>query len=183
MADSSITKKALAESLKELMRTQCFTKISIGELCANCSMNRKSFYYHFRDKYDLVNWIFDTEFLALEKAKEPLPAWQFLLELCQYFDANRTFYRKALAIEGQNSLSDHIREQLMPALRHAMVCDCVEEYAIDFYLQFYSDAFLGSMRRWLADDHPLPPRAFVKLLFSCMERAAVHVHRQKALEH
>ena len=24
-------------------------------------MNRKSFYYHFKDKYDLVNWIFDTE--------------------------------------------------------------------------------------------------------------------------
>ena len=27
-------------------------------------MNRKSFYYHFKDKFDLVNWIFDVEYLS-----------------------------------------------------------------------------------------------------------------------
>ena len=62
MPDSLITKKALASSLKELMETQPLTKISVGDICEKCGMNRKSFYYHFCDKYELVNWIFDTEF-------------------------------------------------------------------------------------------------------------------------
>ena len=62
MPDSLITKRALASSLKELMKTQPLTKISVGDICEKCGMNRKSFYYHFCDKYDLVNWIFDTEF-------------------------------------------------------------------------------------------------------------------------
>ena len=65
MADSNITKKALATALKDLMSEMSFEKITISDICEKCDMNRKSFYYHFKDKYDLVNWIFDTEFMAV----------------------------------------------------------------------------------------------------------------------
>ena len=65
MADSNITKRALAEALKELMEEKSFSKISVADICGKCNMNRKSFYYHFKDKYDLVNWIFDTEFISV----------------------------------------------------------------------------------------------------------------------
>ena len=64
MADSNITKKIMAEALKELSETMPFAKISIGDICKHCNMSRKTFYYHFKDKEDLVNWIFDTEFIA-----------------------------------------------------------------------------------------------------------------------
>ena len=65
MADSNITKRALASALKGLMEELPFDKINVAHICERCDMNRKSFYYHFRDKYDLVNWIFDTEFLTI----------------------------------------------------------------------------------------------------------------------
>ena len=67
MADSNITKLALSNALKELLAERPFEKISVSDICQKCSMNRKSFYYHFRDKYDLVNWIFDTEFMELNR--------------------------------------------------------------------------------------------------------------------
>ena len=67
MAESIITKKALATSLKDLLETMPFEKVTIADICEGCGMNRKSFYYHFRDKYDLVNWIFDTEFLEIAR--------------------------------------------------------------------------------------------------------------------
>ena len=44
MADSNITKKALADALKELMDTKPFHKISVSDICERCQMNRKSFY-------------------------------------------------------------------------------------------------------------------------------------------
>ena len=65
MADSNITKRALASALRELMQEVPFDKIQVTHICERCDMNRKSFYYHFMDKYDLVNWIFDTEFITL----------------------------------------------------------------------------------------------------------------------
>ena len=64
MADSNITKNALATSLKNLMKEKPFEKISVSDICDACGMNRKSFYYHFKDKYDLVNWIFLVGFLS-----------------------------------------------------------------------------------------------------------------------
>ena len=67
MADSNITKQALAAALKELIAERPFEKISVSDICDRCRMNRKSFYYHFRDKYDLANWIFDTEFIELSQ--------------------------------------------------------------------------------------------------------------------
>ena len=64
MSDSNITKNALAASMKKMMRRRPFEKISVSDICMDCGINRKSFYYHFRDKYDLVNWIFFVGFLG-----------------------------------------------------------------------------------------------------------------------
>lgn len=99
-------KRALATSLKELMLEQPFDKINVAQICARCNMNRKSFYYHFKDKYDLVNWIFDTEFIALMK-DENLAAnypnykerWVFIEKICGYFYENHAFYRKSAQIK------------------------------------------------------------------------------------
>ena len=54
MPDSNITKKALAMAMKELMEQIPFSKISVSDICEKCGMNRKSFYYHFRDISDVV---------------------------------------------------------------------------------------------------------------------------------
>jgi len=81
LADSNITKRALAASLKELLLEEPFDKISVAQICERCDMNRKSFYYHFKDKYDLVNWIYDTEFIDLVCEKKYGHALEFLKDL------------------------------------------------------------------------------------------------------
>lgn len=63
LADSNITKRALSQALKELIKTRPIEKISVGNICDACGLNRKSFYYHFQDKYELIYWIYCTEFL------------------------------------------------------------------------------------------------------------------------
>ena len=55
MSESLITKKALAVSIKELMKTIPLSKISIQEIADNCGLNRQTFYYHFRDKINKKN--------------------------------------------------------------------------------------------------------------------------------
>lgn len=108
MADSNITKRALATSLKELMLEQPFDKINVAQICARCNMNRKSFYYHFKDKYDLVNWIFDTEFIALMK-DENLDAnypnykerWVFMRKFAGIFMKTTHFTAKRCKSKGK----------------------------------------------------------------------------------
>ena len=67
MPEANQTKQAFGDALKELLKTQPFEKVTVSSICEQANMKRTSFYYHFLDKYDLVNWIFDTEYEAFLK--------------------------------------------------------------------------------------------------------------------
>ena len=168
MADSNITKRALAAALKELMETRPFSKISVSDSCEKCQMNRKSFYYHFKDKYDLVNWIYYTEFIEVVRKKEFMSAWDLLDDLCSYFYDNKDFYRKMLSVEGQNSFLEYFRDIVV-----SIVSDDIEhifgkEEAGDFYVDFYTDAFVAAIKRWLLQKDCIPAGEFVFRLKKCI---------------
>lgn len=182
MADSNITKRALAASLKELMVEQPFEKINVAQICERCNMNRKSFYYHFKDKYDLVNWIFDTEFIELLK-HENLSAdyterWAFIEKINRYFYQNHSFYRKALQINGQNSFSDHFREYIRPLIAVRISKLFGEQQWDEFTLDFLSDAVVCAMERWLRTKECLPPEQFVEKLKALIEKCAHAICRE-----
>ena len=168
MADSNITKKALASALKELMEEEPFAKISVADICSKCEMNRKSFYYHFKDKYDLVNWIFDVEFIRVVEEKKQDDIYDLMLELCEYFYDNKKFYRNALQIKGQNSFEEHFIELMIPILEKSIRTVLTDEEITDFHINFCIDAFLGAIKRWLVDKNEITPKEFVTLLESCM---------------
>ena len=107
MAEAGVTKKVLAYALKSLMASRPLSKITVGDICEACDMNRKSFYYHFRDKYDLVNWIFYTEFFDEFHRDAPEGA-DALLRLCEFFEKHREFYRNALRQQGQDSFYEYL---------------------------------------------------------------------------
>ena len=168
MADSNMTKKALASALKELMKTVPFSKISVGDICNMCEMNRKSFYYHFKDKYDLINWIYTSEFVVGLQNKIYDSEWNILEDLCDYFYENRDFYRKALQIEGQNSFYDYFRDVLKTVFTE-YIKDVFENCEnSEFYVTFYSDAFVASIVRWISDKDCMKPQEYTVLLRSCL---------------
>lgn len=182
MADSNITKRALATSLKELMVEQPFDKINVAQICERCNMNRKSFYYHFKDKYDLVNWIFDMEFIELLK-HENLSAdyterWAFIERINRYFYQNHSFYRKALQINGQNSFRDHFREYIRPLIAVRISKLFGEQQWDEFTLDFLSDAVVCAMERWLLTKECLPPEQFVEKLKVLIEKCAHAICRE-----
>lgn len=163
MADSNITKKALASALKELIQEMPFSKISISDICDRCQMNRKSFYYHFKDKYDLVNWIFDTEFItvATQKSFASADTWKRLDILCDFFYSNHDFYRKVLSIEGQNSFGEHFRDLLFRIVSEQMKDVFPTRKSQDFQVNFISDALVMAVQRWLLDPDPMSPGEFI----------------------
>ena len=53
---SQVTKRALEQSLKNLLLKKPLTKITVNDIAEDCGINRMTFYYHFKDIYDLVEW-------------------------------------------------------------------------------------------------------------------------------
>lgn len=60
---SYATQQRLAQSLKELMENESFDKLSVSDITSNCGLHRQTFYYHFDDKYELLEWIVYEELI------------------------------------------------------------------------------------------------------------------------
>ncbi len=153
MSDSNLTKNALARSMKKLMSEKPFEKISVSDICGDCGINRKSFYYHFRDKYDLVNWIFYVGFIGEFDLESYDDGWEFLEDMCEYFYREKAFYRAALQIEGQNSFKDYLFELLTP-MSDWYLRDILPHNKDDsFFISFIGDALMTAVVRWLSDGY------------------------------
>ena len=168
LADSNITKRALAEALKHLLSEQPFEKISVGSICNECGLNRKSFYYHFKDKYELVNWIYDTEFLENILKKDFHDSWELIEEFCKYLYENREFYKKTFQTEGQNSFSDYFSSIIYSVLYEHLEDIYKQEPHIDRYVEFYTDTFVCSIKKWINRKDCMPAQEFSDFLKSAI---------------
>lgn len=73
---SNITKKALALSLKKLMNEFSLDKITVKGIALQCGVNRQTFYYHFKDIYKLIEWIYTEEAIVNIKQYKSYETWQ-----------------------------------------------------------------------------------------------------------
>ena len=88
---SQVTKRALEQSLKNLLLKKPLTKITINDIAEDCGINRMTFYYHFKDIYDLVEWSCTEDARKALEEKKTYDTWQqgFL----QIFEAVREIGR------------------------------------------------------------------------------------------
>ena len=73
---SKVTKRALEQSLKNLLLKKPLTKITIGDITEDCGINRMTFYYHFKDIYDLVEWACLEDARRALDEKKTYDTWQ-----------------------------------------------------------------------------------------------------------
>ena len=73
---SDITKRAISASLKKLLLTKSLNKITIQDITDDCGINRQTFYYHFADIYDLVEWTCIEDAEKVLKENKTYDTWQ-----------------------------------------------------------------------------------------------------------
>lgn len=175
MANSDITKLALANAMKDLMREKSMSKITISDITENCNMSRKSFYYHFKDKYDLVNWIFYTEFVSIIHNVPSSDMWDSFENICEYLYENKAFYCNALKVRGQNSFSDYFVEVLEPYMLINFGSQFEKHEHKEFFSVYFADATRLALTRWLIEDKDLLPKQFVSFIKIAIKGIAIKV--------
>lgn len=178
MPDSSLTKRALAQAIKELMNEKPLVKISIADIVDRCQMNRQSFYYHFRDKYDLVNWIFYTELITELQNSPNKDEYEELKNICRYLYDNRAFYINALKFTGQNSFYEYFGDVIYQLLKAAFNESFGNSDQSDFNAMFYADALRACIFRWLTSGAKMHSDEFVGKIRSAL---AISPENQRAL--
>lgn len=174
MSSSNITKLALANSLKQLMRSIPLHKISIRNVAENCGLNRQTFYYHFKDIYELIDWIYKTEAVESIAEYRGYDTWtEGLYRVFMYIKENREFCLNTL-----NSMSRTPLDNYLYDVTHNLLLDVINEISEgmdvdeerkEFVVNFYSLAFIGILVQWMTKGLKEDPRKIVYELSGLME--------------
>lgn len=154
------TKGKMAEAFKELVCKKSFQKITISDIAKESAMTRENFYYHFRDKYDIMHWIFEQQVIAALPGEEAsFEEWFYTLFSTTCKDYK--YYRKLL-----KSLSiEEVRGDLYELFEHKVRCtiqSCLDDSVWnlrkekeDFTVAFFADAFLGFYVNYIKDNEEI----------------------------
>ncbi len=58
LSASERQKRCIAQAFEDVLEERPFDKITVIEIARKCGISRQTFYNHFLDKYDLVEWIY-----------------------------------------------------------------------------------------------------------------------------
>ena len=104
---SLTTKRAIAYAFKDLLKEKAFNKITVNDIAKECDINRQTFYYHFQDIRDLVEWTCLDEVDNILKKKDECERWEdkFLL-IFEIMKDEKVFVKNIY-----HSVSSEIREK------------------------------------------------------------------------
>ena len=89
---SDIAKRALEASLKKMLLKKPVTKITISDITEDCGVNRATFYYHFKDIYDLIEWSCEEDSRIAANGNTTYDTWeQGFLYIFQAVEENKPF--------------------------------------------------------------------------------------------
>ena len=154
MANSNITKKALAQSLKELGATKILDKITVADITDHCGVNRQTFYYHFKDIPDVVEFILKKKWdEILEHPQDRASILECMEEMADLVRNNRkvmfNVYRsvkKDTFLFYMNEISNYI---IMEYFRKNADQFDLDEGEIRILIQYYKCLFMGFLMEWL----------------------------------
>jgi probable dihydroxyacetone kinase regulator len=155
------------------MVKEAFNNISVKDIVDDCGLTRQVFYYLFKDKYDLMNWIYYTEAARIMTSYNKVEHWMDgLTDLCNYMRQNKTFYSNALNTTGQNSfqeyLHDYIRDISISVIESIKDTE-FEEEKWGFIVEFISTAFVGLIVRWADNGMKDDPAEYVMKMRSLFD--------------
>lgn len=163
------TKKAFATSLKKLLSKKTLDKIKITDITEDCEVNRQTFYYHFKDIYDLLEWIYTNEATRALGDKKTYDTWQEgFYEIFEYILENKNF-----VLNTYNSVSREYLERYLYNEAYYLLLGVVEEKSRgmfvrekdkSFIVDFYKFAFVGLVVDWMRKGMREDPKDIIKRL-------------------
>jgi probable dihydroxyacetone kinase regulator len=156
------------------MQRKPLDKITVKELVEACEVNRQTFYYHFRDIYDLLGWIYRTEALESIRNNKSYDTWQQgVLTILEYVQDNRN-----MCVNTYRSVAREHLEALLHEVLYSLLGDVVDEVAgtrvlspdsRSFITKFYSYAFAGVLLDWISSGMKTPTETVVENVARMMD--------------
>lgn len=144
----------MANGLKDLMKTMPFNKITVSDITEHCEIHRQTFYYHFQDKYELLNWLINNELInALTNDFNYENMYDKFYAAFDVMYQNKKFYQNAFKINMSvmfdfvSRISTDVLDDIIKGIaeKHGIV---TKTENIDTIAEFFGFGFSGVMISW-----------------------------------
>ena len=151
---SQMTKKSLAVSLKKMLAQKPLEKIKVTDITEDCEVNRQTFYYHFKDIYDLLEWVYTNEATRALDGKKTYDTWQQgFTQILDYMLENKSFVLNTFNSVSREYLERYLYNEiqllLMGVVEEKAKGMSVRENDKEFIADFYKYAFVGLLLDWI----------------------------------
>ena len=158
---ASTTKESLGAALKQMLTVKPIDKITVKDLVEICGVNRQTFYYHFDDVYDLLEWVFEEDANRVLPSEVVYEHWRDdVMMFFKYLADNSVF---ALNIYNSNSriyMLRYFKRRLQGCIRSfaIIVSDGknIDRTDFEFVVEFYANGVVGLISQWLDLGMQLP---------------------------
>lgn len=154
------TRKLLREALVELIEERGFDGVTVREITERAMVSRAAFYRNYRDKYHLVEQVFDEAVEALlgtvatEDEKPPQERW---IAFFEHISEYHRFYGALLGRRGSPWFADRMRSTLGDMVSEHLRLPGTDQ-ATGLASSVLAAMFTQSITWWLEHDRPVPPR-------------------------
>ena len=151
---SEITKRALSASLKKLLGSKPLSKITVSDITADCGVNRQTFYYHFQDIADLIEWTCLEDCDKVLQDNKHYDSWQQgFLDVFKLMKADERFVMNIYHSVSRDQLEIYLYKLTYPLLKNVVdelsASLTIREENKAFIANFYKYAFVGVVLDWI----------------------------------
>lgn len=155
MSDS--TKEALALALEEILLSKSLNKITINDITSSCGVNRQTFYYHFKDIYDLLEWTMNRN---VKEFKEDLELED--VDTIEYV-YHRLLSNKKKILNIYSSVDTRWFNQYLIKIFEKRIRAIIDKKVLngftseendEFLIRFYSFGVVGTVTLWIDNGMP-----------------------------
>ena len=156
------THKLLCEAMFALLETNSFDEISVVNICDKAMVHRATFYKHFKDKYEFMEYVtkeklrdFYTESKKFADFSDKEKLYRTMIDnILLFIEENKAMLRLAASSSNNNffdSLHKIVYEELYSFLTSSQNNGETYRAPVDIYTKFLTGGFISLVRWWLSD--------------------------------
>ncbi len=161
------TKHDLSEALRYLLSDRPLDKITVQDIADTAGVSRKTFYYHFQDVYDLLEWMLEQDRTRLEPDVSDRNSWRTaVVNLLAFCQENQAMIQNLFRSISRDTLDRYTYSILLKSLkdyaRSQASVHKLTEKQYEALLQFTAHGLQGILITWIDSGMRLPAAELVE---------------------
>lgn len=171
------TRQLIRDAFIDLLQEIELEKITVNRIAERATINRVTFYLHYRDIPDMLDRMADDMINEFHVILEEVPNqsrvdidWSILVRMLEHIAEHSKFYKVLLASKRIPVFTDRLTKLIADVItsiaekRDASLSESAVSLPKDIAIWYGSSAFIGTIVCWLRNDMPYTPHFLAKQL-------------------